>query len=147
MGARRPRAGASYPAATVPAGFLILLGDNTAESIDSRTIGPVPTDRVLGVALCHFGRRARQHTRWREPTVSSTGAGITGAGQVISPQITEAPGILPITPATVLPTGHSNGIGALAPELGHLPGRVQTSIADREGDIRLCLGDVLVQNR
>jgi hypothetical protein len=58
------------PAATVPAGFLILLGDNAAESIDSRTMGLVPTDRVLGVLLCYFGKRARQPTVWPEPPVT-----------------------------------------------------------------------------
>lgn len=58
------------PAATVPPGTLIVLGDNAAQSIDSRTMGPVPTDRVLGVALCRFGKRARQPTVWLFPPVT-----------------------------------------------------------------------------
>ncbi|MEU2629945.1 S26 family signal peptidase [Kitasatospora sp. NPDC007106] len=35
----------------VPPGTVVVLGDNRAASIDSRTLGPVPADRVLGVAL------------------------------------------------------------------------------------------------
>jgi type IV secretory pathway protease TraF len=36
---------------SVPAGSLVVLGDNTADSKDSRTIGYIPADRVLGVML------------------------------------------------------------------------------------------------
>lgn len=41
---------------TVPAGQLILLGDNSANSIDSRTAGYYAGDRVLGVVLRQLGR-------------------------------------------------------------------------------------------
>jgi len=34
----------------VPAGCLVVLGDNPGESVDSRLFGPVPVERVLGVA-------------------------------------------------------------------------------------------------
>jgi signal peptidase I len=40
----------------VPPGCLLLLGDNTDASVDSRDIGYVPADRLLGVVL----RGARQ---------------------------------------------------------------------------------------
>jgi signal peptidase I len=33
---------------TVPSGTVVLLGDNPAESIDSRHYGPVPSDLILG---------------------------------------------------------------------------------------------------
>ncbi|MEV4415375.1 S26 family signal peptidase [Catellatospora sp. NPDC049609] len=36
---------------TVPAGRVVVLGDNAAASMDSREIGLVPVERVLGVAL------------------------------------------------------------------------------------------------
>lgn len=36
---------------SVPAGSLVVLGDNTANSKDSRAIGYIPADRVLGVML------------------------------------------------------------------------------------------------
>ncbi len=35
----------------VPAGKLVVLGDNPARSLDSRQIGDIPADRVLGVVL------------------------------------------------------------------------------------------------
>ncbi len=35
----------------VPTGQLVVLGDNPARSLDSRQIGYVPADRVLGVVL------------------------------------------------------------------------------------------------
>jgi signal peptidase I len=41
--------------ARVPAGSLVLLGDNPAESTDSRQYGYVPADRVIGVVLRHLG--------------------------------------------------------------------------------------------
>ena len=40
--------GLYYGPVTVPAGRLILLGDNRANSIDSRSYGPVPVDAVSG---------------------------------------------------------------------------------------------------
>lgn len=45
---------ASVPAegrGTVPPGRLVVLGDNTDHSTDSRMWGPVPDDRLLGVVL------------------------------------------------------------------------------------------------
>jgi signal peptidase I len=36
---------------TVPSGQLLVVGDNVAESFDSRTLGFIPCDRVLGVML------------------------------------------------------------------------------------------------
>lgn len=43
----------AYPAPSqaVPEGFLFCLGDNAAESLDSRQFGPVPSDRVYGRVL------------------------------------------------------------------------------------------------
>jgi signal peptidase I len=37
--------------AFVPAGQLVVLGDNPGRSLDSRQLGYVPADRVLGVVL------------------------------------------------------------------------------------------------
>lgn len=39
----------------VPPGFCLVLGDNADASTDSREFGPVPLDRVLGVAVRRFG--------------------------------------------------------------------------------------------
>jgi signal peptidase I len=36
---------------TVPAGTVFLMGDNRADSIDSRAYGAVPVDEVVGRAL------------------------------------------------------------------------------------------------
>ncbi|WP_234359011.1 S26 family signal peptidase [Plantactinospora sp. BC1] len=41
-------------AASVPAGRVVVLGDNRDASTDSRTFGPVPLDQVLGVALRRY---------------------------------------------------------------------------------------------
>jgi signal peptidase I len=51
-----PEVAQRVPHSTVPAGQLILLGDNTANSIDSRTAGYYAGDRVLGVVLRPLGR-------------------------------------------------------------------------------------------
>jgi len=48
----------SAPGATVPAGMLVLLGDNRADSLDSRVFGFVPADRVLGVIRRRYGEPA-----------------------------------------------------------------------------------------
>lgn len=46
----------------VPAGKLVVLGDNPARSMDSRQIGYIPADRVLGIVLrsMHHAARATQ---------------------------------------------------------------------------------------
>jgi signal peptidase I len=36
---------------TVPDGRLIVLGDNPAKSVDSRRLGYIPGDRLLGVVI------------------------------------------------------------------------------------------------
>ncbi|BCL16547.1 S26 family signal peptidase [Micromonospora sagamiensis] len=46
---------ASDPAGRVPAGHLVLLGDNPEVSRDSRHFGAVPVERVLGVAVRRLG--------------------------------------------------------------------------------------------
>jgi signal peptidase I len=51
-----PEVARSVPQAIVPAGQLILLGDNAAHSIDSRTAGLYAGDRLLGVVLRQLGR-------------------------------------------------------------------------------------------
>ncbi|MFI1869952.1 S26 family signal peptidase [Streptomyces jumonjinensis] len=45
------------PGDQVPPGSLVLLGDNTANSLDSRTVGYFPADRVLGTVVRPLGRR------------------------------------------------------------------------------------------
>jgi signal peptidase I len=44
-------------AGTVPPGKLVVLGDNAARSFDSRQIGYIPADRLLGVVLRPLARR------------------------------------------------------------------------------------------
>lgn len=51
-----PEVAHNLPTATVPAGQLVLLGDNAAASIDSRTAGYYATERLLGVVLRQLGR-------------------------------------------------------------------------------------------
>lgn len=46
------------PGGRVPAGHLVVLGDNAAVSLDSRELGPVPVERLVGVARRRIGRRA-----------------------------------------------------------------------------------------
>jgi signal peptidase I len=53
----------SPPGTTVPAGMLVLLGDNRADSLDSRVFGFVPADRVLGVIRRRYGEPAPRGTR------------------------------------------------------------------------------------
>jgi signal peptidase I len=45
------RATDPFPTVTVPAGEAFLLGDNRPDSADSRNYGPVPLDRLIGVAV------------------------------------------------------------------------------------------------
>jgi signal peptidase I len=40
----------------VPNGTVILLGDNPEQSVDSRTIGPIPLERLVGRVVYRFGR-------------------------------------------------------------------------------------------
>jgi signal peptidase I len=42
---------------SVPAGKLVVLGDNAARSCDSREIGYIPAERLLGVMLRRLGDR------------------------------------------------------------------------------------------
>ncbi|WP_198675951.1 S26 family signal peptidase [Kribbella monticola] len=51
-----PEVARRVPQLTVPAGQLILLGDNAANSVDSRTAGGYAIDRLLGVVLRQLGR-------------------------------------------------------------------------------------------
>ncbi|MFG2075131.1 S26 family signal peptidase [Nonomuraea maritima] len=46
---------AHVPEATVPAGCLVVVGDNAADSYDSRHCGYVPGDRLLGVVVRRAG--------------------------------------------------------------------------------------------
>ena len=48
---------AADPAETVPPGKLVVLGDNAARSFDSRQIGYIPADRLLGVVRRPLARR------------------------------------------------------------------------------------------
>ncbi|QWZ09448.1 signal peptidase I [Nocardioides panacis] len=43
--------GVYYGPVTVPAGSVFVLGDDRASSVDSRSFGPVPRDRVVGRVL------------------------------------------------------------------------------------------------
>ncbi len=51
-----PEVARRVPDTTVPDGHLILLGDNAADSIDSRAAGYYAGDRLLGVVLRQLGR-------------------------------------------------------------------------------------------
>jgi signal peptidase I len=46
-------------AASIPRGTVFLLGDNDAESVDSRDYGPVPVDALYGRALAGSRRSAQ----------------------------------------------------------------------------------------
>jgi len=50
-GDARPQAMPGGAGPVVPAGRLVVLGDNPARSLDSRQIGFIPADRVLGVVV------------------------------------------------------------------------------------------------
>jgi signal peptidase I len=45
----------AVPAGPVPPGYCLVLGDNPYASTDSRALGLIPLDRVLGVAVRRFG--------------------------------------------------------------------------------------------
>ncbi|MEU7487008.1 S26 family signal peptidase [Streptomyces sp. NPDC042319] len=51
---------AEVPETTVPPGRLVLLGDNQAQSFDSRRFGYYSTEEVLGVVVRPLGRAARR---------------------------------------------------------------------------------------
>ncbi|WP_052391284.1 S26 family signal peptidase [Streptomyces sp. NRRL B-24484] len=59
--------------AVVPPGTVVVLGDNRAASIDSRTLGPVPADRLLGLVL----RRHRPGPAARPLAPPDAGTGVT----------------------------------------------------------------------
>jgi signal peptidase I len=46
---------ARWPTGVVPAGYLVVLGDNAGLSRDSRHVGAVPAERVLGVVMRRLG--------------------------------------------------------------------------------------------
>jgi signal peptidase I len=48
----------------VPPDRFVVLGDNAAWSHDSRHIGYVPGDRILGVVVSHLARTSRDDTHW-----------------------------------------------------------------------------------
>jgi signal peptidase I len=48
---------ARWPTGVVPAGYLVVLGDNAQVSRDSRHVGAVPAERVLGVVTRRLGRQ------------------------------------------------------------------------------------------
>jgi signal peptidase I len=55
-------AAATPPDGRVPAGSLVVLGDNSAASVDSRVLGFFGTDRVIGVVVRAFGPTQRIDT-------------------------------------------------------------------------------------
>jgi signal peptidase I len=67
---RIPRLGGG-PDSLVPAGHLVVLGDNPAASFDSRSYGYVPADRVLGVMLRVLRPRSRSGVHSGQTSVVS----------------------------------------------------------------------------
>ena len=59
-----PEVAATVPGDRVPPGSLVVLGDNARASIDSRELGLVPADRVLGVALRRYTRPPADPPGW-----------------------------------------------------------------------------------
>jgi signal peptidase I len=60
-----PPATVESPEGQVPAGKLVLLGDNPAWSHDSRQMGYFPAERLLGVVVRRIARG--QHRAWSYP--------------------------------------------------------------------------------
>lgn len=72
MSAEVAAAGGVPSGSPVPAGHVVLLGDNEANSLDSRTCGPFGADSLIGVTL-----RRRRH-RGRSPATGSVLEGDSG---------------------------------------------------------------------
>ncbi|MGC4896942.1 S26 family signal peptidase [Micromonospora sp. DT31] len=58
------------PGGTVPAGFVTVAGDNATRSYDSRHVGPVPVDRLLGVVVARMPMDRRDDGRTGRPVLS-----------------------------------------------------------------------------
>lgn len=67
-----PQGGRSVFSWRVPAGSVFVLGDNRAESIDSRTFGPIPIDRIEGRAWLRYLPLGRISTLGADPTLSTS---------------------------------------------------------------------------
>lgn len=62
------------PRETVPPGTFVVLGDNAAWSYDSRQIGYIPGERLLGIVVRQVGAGGDQPPARRPPTPAASGA-------------------------------------------------------------------------